>query len=205
MCATAFVELNSVELIEAAWIPNDPGACGQPQYFSELFVAGGHPMRLEQLRGRRVGCNDPVSLSGYHALRIALQNLGYELEDFLTVAFTGGHLQSLEALDAGTVDAIVIDSITASVERPELRPAQRLGPWPTQPLAAASSLDSSLRAQICAALLCCTEDPKLARTLRESGIQDFARVSRHTYEILAGREDTPSHSHAIRANSRLPA
>ena len=184
MCSTAFIELSSVTLIEAAWIPNEEAALGEPQYFSDLFCPGKEIQSVTDLKGLSLGCNDPLSLSGYHALRITLEKLGHRLEDFVEVVFTGGHLDSIRALELKSVDAIVVDSITAIVERPHYKPNLRLGPWPTQPLVASQTLEPSIQNAILDALLCAEENPKLKATLNSCGIQRFGRITAAAYAPL---------------------
>ena len=73
MCSTAFIELSFVNLIEAAWIPNEEAVLGTPQYFSDLFCHQEEIKSVTGLKGLRLGCNDPLSLSGYHAICIELE------------------------------------------------------------------------------------------------------------------------------------
>jgi len=50
---------------------DDPDAEDRPVQFSDVIVrADSEDQSLDDLAGRRIGCNDPASLSGCHALRI---------------------------------------------------------------------------------------------------------------------------------------
>ena len=103
VCSTSFVDLNlrsevpSVQLAGVAWIPDDPDSGGRPCYFGDVLVAADSGFeRLDDLAGCRIGCNDPISLSGHHALRFTLQARGYDPDTFAELAFTGGHHASLD-------------------------------------------------------------------------------------------------------------
>jgi len=66
---------------------------------------------LDELAGHRIGCNDPISLSGHHALRFEIERRGGDPDAFADLVFTGGHDASLDAVAAGELDAAVIDSV----------------------------------------------------------------------------------------------
>lgn len=189
VCSTSFVDLAlgdgdpSVRLAGVAWVPDDPDAAGRPVYFGDLCVAEGSDVEsLADLAGMRIGCNDVVSLSGHYALRIAIEELGYDSTDFAELVFTGGHHNSLDALLAGEVDACVVDSVVrigrARHDRPvdRLRVVDRLGPWPVQPLVARHDLDPDLVAEIRQALLDANEDPEIAEALREAALTRLVPV-----------------------------
>jgi len=77
ICSTSYADQAwaagpGVQLLGIGWVPDDPDAGGRPVYFGDLVVPAGSPIRgVADLVGRRVGCNDPISLSGHHALRFA--------------------------------------------------------------------------------------------------------------------------------------
>ncbi|MDH3707652.1 MAG: PhnD/SsuA/transferrin family substrate-binding protein, partial [Acidimicrobiia bacterium] len=84
ICSTSFVDLAlraeqpSVRLAGVAWVPDDPDANGRPVYFGDIVVAPDSDVEtLDDLAGRRIGCNDAVSLSGHHALRLRLRDGGH--------------------------------------------------------------------------------------------------------------------------------
>src|SRR5262249_3171109 len=71
-CARPFLWLRerrppSVELVEAAFVFDDPRAAGAPVYFSDVIVAAGSRARtFADLRGGVWAYNDVCSLSGFH-------------------------------------------------------------------------------------------------------------------------------------------
>ncbi len=166
ICSTSYVDLAlrsarpSIRLGGVAWVPDDPDVGGRPVYFGDVVVRADSPVEtLLELRGRLVGCNDPVSLSGHHALRYELEQLGQDPDRFADLRFTGGHHRSLDLMAAGELDAAVVDSVVrvgrsrhdADVAR--LRVVDRLGPWPVQPLVASATMSDEQRLAVSEALL----------------------------------------------------
>ena len=198
ICSTSFVDLAlrndrpSVRLAGVAWVPDDPDSDGRPVYFGDLVVAADSDVdSLADLAGRRIACNDVVSLSGHYALRIAIEELGHDSREFAELVFTGGHHNSLDALLAGEVDACVVDSVVrigrgrhdAAVDR--LCVVDRLGPWPVQPLVARHDLDPDLVAKVRQALLDANDDPEVVAALRGAALTRLVPVD-HTHYAPVG-------------------
>lgn len=133
ICSTSFVELAargsdgvspSVRLGGVAWVPDDPGSAGEPKYFGDVVVRRDSPIAtFGDLAGRTIGCNDEVSLSGHHALRLALFEHGADPKRFAQLHFTGGHHRSLDRVVDGSLDAAVVDSVVRSGRCRKLRHA----------------------------------------------------------------------------------
>jgi len=198
ICSTSFVELAladadpSVRLAGVAWVPDDPDAAGRPVYFGDVVVrADSDAEGLAALTGRRIGGNDPVSLSGHHALRLALLDEGFDPETFAPIEFTGGHHASLDALAAGTLDAAVVDSVVrlgrarhdAAVA--DLRVVRRLGPWPTQPLVVTAAANDGEVTAIRDALLDAARRPELAAELAAAGLTGLVAVGDDHYAAVS--------------------
>lgn len=194
VCSTSFVDLSlrseapSVQLAGIGWVPSDPDAAGRPVYFGDLVVRPDHPARsLADLRGRRIGCNDVVSLSGHYALRHAITGSGDDPDTFADLVFTGGHHTSLDALVAGDLDAAVVDSVvrTGRARRdPDvvaLRVVDRLGPWPVQPLVARADLDRAIVADVQAAILALNDDPTVRTILADAALDRFVATTPDHY------------------------
>ncbi len=186
VCSTSFVELTtgrppSVQEVGIAWVPADPDAGDRPVYFSDVVVrADSTAQSLDDLSGCRIGCNDPASLSGFHALRIELDRRGHEPTEFASLVMNGSHHRSLDRLLAGEIDAAVVDSIVRSQRARQsedvagLRVVQRLGPWPTQPVvmrfdAAPSEVDA-----VRDALLRANDDPLFVELLAAATLTRLA-------------------------------
>ncbi|MEQ8841118.1 MAG: phosphate/phosphite/phosphonate ABC transporter substrate-binding protein [Acidimicrobiales bacterium] len=219
ICSTSFVDLAlrppdpSVVLAGVAWVPDDPDSLGRPVYFGDLVVPIGSDIQaLSDLAGRRIGCNDVVSLSGHHALRFALADLGEDPSDFAELVFTGGHHRSLDALLAGDLDACVVDSVVRTRRArhdpavAELPVIERLGPWPVQPLVARAGLDATRLADVRRTLLA-ADDPDVGAALHDAGLSRLVEVDEHHYasvrEALA-RASTNAQPDSIRRASSMP-
>ena len=195
MCSTSFAELGdpdgdpSVALVGIAWVPDDPGSEGQPVYFGDLVVPNDSTATsLADLAGRRIGCNDPVSLSGFHALRIEMKRRGFSgpgrgVDDFAELVFTGSHNRSLDLLvEGGDIDAAVVDSVCrtrrgrADDAVADLRVIERFGPWPTQPLVARSTMDPAEIARVQAAVIAANDDPRVEAELAAAAMTRLVPV-----------------------------
>lgn len=173
ICSTSFVELTtgpdpSVQEVGVAWVPDDGDGGGRPVYCSDVLV-GAHvdAQTLDDLGGRRIGCNDPASLSGYHAVRIELDRRGHDPDEFAELVMTGGHTRSIDRLLVGGLDAAVVDSVVLARRRremgdpPGLRRIHRLGPWPTQPVVMRADEPVDAVESVREALLSLNDDPRI--------------------------------------------
>ncbi|MFK8026314.1 MAG: phosphate/phosphite/phosphonate ABC transporter substrate-binding protein [Ilumatobacter sp.] len=198
VCSTSFVELTtdrpaSVREVGVAWVPDDPDAADRPVYFSDVVVGAGSDVTcLADLSGARIGCNDPASLSGFHALRIEIRRRGLDVSTFATLEMTGGHHRSIDRLLAGELDAAVIDSVVRThrmrhdPDARALRVVERLGPWPTQPVVVHAGADDETVSEIREALLAANDDPDVRRLLAESALTRLAPTSvDHCTEVRA--------------------
>lgn len=186
VCSTSFVELTTdrpatVQEVGVAWVPDDPDARDRPVYFSDVVVvADSDAQTLDDLAGRRVGCNDPASMSGFHSLQIELDRRGHDPVAFATLVMTGGHHHSIDQLLAGEVDAAVVDSIVRtrrSRERDDvagLRVIERLGPWPTQPVVMRIDAGPDEVAAVRDALLSANDAPQIQELLAGSALSRLA-------------------------------
>jgi len=184
ICAPSYRCLTSVRLVHAAPVFDDLRNDNQPVYFAEL-VARDSPAiaSLTDLRGRRIGYNDPVSMSGRIALRDRMIELGLD-DNFATLVQTGGHGESLRMLEEGEVDAAPIDSNTLralDALPPGLRVIETWGPLPVQPVVVRASLTDKTREVITATLLSLHHDHDIERELRASRVVRFAPVTEDDY------------------------
>jgi len=195
ICSTSFVDLAlgadepSVRLAGVAWVPDDPDAAGRPVYFGDIVVRPETDLySLADLAGRRIGCNDPVSMSGHHALRLTIEDEGHDPDDFAELTFTGGHHASLDQLLAGDLDAAIVDSVVRigrSRHDPAvagLRVVRRTGPWPVQPLVARCGLADDAVAAARRALLAANEHPEMAGELDTAALTRLVPVSADHYQ-----------------------
>ena len=196
MCAPAFFWLREledppVELLPAAPVFRDGRASGQPVYFSELVVRSDSPASsFLDLRGHSWAYNDPCSLSGYYNLLKKLAEVGEDEEFFNRTCCSGSHLNSMQMVVRGEVDAAAIDSNVLRIKlrsAPELRERLRVietwGPFPIQPVVLRSGLHPELKDRLRAALL--TIGAHTAPALAGFGLERFAPVA---YEHYAPEE-----------------
>lgn len=184
ICTPSYRRLESVRLVGAAPVFDDPRNNGQPVYFSELVVRDGiTASSLIDLRGTRIGYNDPQSMSGRVALSTRMAELELD-ESFATLVPTGGHRESLRLLAAGEIDAAPIDSntlLTLGSLDAGLRVLETWGPLPVQPLVVRASLTDKTREVITATLLSLHDDHNVARDLRRARVVGFAPVTEADY------------------------
>ena len=85
------------------------GHAGDVGYYSALTVKADSPYNtLEDLEGARLGYVDFNSTSGYIYPRYALRKQGVDVNTFFgETGITGGHIQSVMALDSGQYDAVI--------------------------------------------------------------------------------------------------
>ncbi len=197
ICSTSYVDLAtrgpapSIGLAGVAWVPDDPDVGGRPVYYGDLVTrADAAVTGLSDLAGRRIGCNDPVSLSGHHALRFALQDRGLDPDSFAELVFTGAHHTSLDLVVAGELDAAVVDSVVRT-GRSRIDPGvaglvvvDRLGPWPVQPLVARSTLPAEDLARVRRLLLSAAKTPAVAGELAAASLAGLVEVGPDHYDIV---------------------
>ena len=201
ICSTSFVdnELSgddpTIQLVGVAWVPDDPDANGRAVYFGDIVTRADSGIEcFEQLEGRTIACNDPVSLSGHYALKFELDDRGLP-DDFVNMEFTGGHQSSLKAVANGEIDAAIVDSVVR-ISRARVEPAvddlvmvDRLGPWPTQPLVANASLPSGEVSGVRERLLDASQSDDLHEELHRSALSHLVEVSPEHYDRVRAAMD----------------
>ena len=198
MCAPGLIWLRGledppVELLPAAPVFRNARAPGLPVYFSEVVVRPDSPVEtFLDLRGRSWAYNDPCSLSGYFNLLKKLAGMGEDEGFFGRVCCSGSHLNSMEMVADGGMDAAAIDSNVLRIKlrsAPELRERLRVietwGPFPIQPVVLRSGLHPELKRRLRATFLSIGEDAAVPPTLAGFGLERFAPV---TYEHYAPEE-----------------
>lgn len=91
----------------------DAQGCNGYRYRSRLVVREADAAkRLADFAGGRVVCNSEDSLSGFHSLRAEIAPLRQDGDFFSSVLFSGGHRQSLLALQDNGADLAAIDAVS---------------------------------------------------------------------------------------------
>ena len=137
-----------------------PAPGGKPQHSESVLVrredadALGKLQSVLPLAGLRLAFNDRRSLSGYLAIKAAVQQAsGESLEAFFASSCaSGSHLNSIRQLVAGKADVCSVDSQvlhrlahTHADLVDQLAPVFELGPYTTQPIVASTRLPLELR------------------------------------------------------------
>ena len=145
LCGLPYVRLRGLEALVA---PAEGG--GDPVYFSDVVARPGEQAgALEEFAGRRLAVNEPDSHSGYNVILATLARRGVPVGTFSEIVQTGSHAASLAAVTEGRVDAAAIDShLRAALGSDGLATIERLGPSPSQPLAAGLGLAHAERDRI---------------------------------------------------------
>ena len=174
VCAPTYRWMRERVTLLPALVPLDPRANGRPVYFADVVVRADSPIeRFDQLRGRRWAYNDRNSKSGWFSM---LERAGGDTRFFAELVHAGSHLQSLDAVRRGAVDAAAIDSnVLASQPRGGLRVIESWGPFPIQPVIVRNGIDDAVKSRIAEALLAIDG-------LEPFGFARFALVTAADYE-----------------------
>jgi phosphonate transport system substrate-binding protein len=165
---------------------------GRPVYFSDVIVRHDSPFRsFADLRGATWAYNVPGSFSGYMAPRAHLAALGEMAGYFGRAVESGAHLQSLELIAAGAVDASAIDTTVMELElrrRPELatqfRSVETIGPSPIPPVVATRGLAAEVKQRLRDTLLHMQEDSEGQDILSQGLLARFVAVHDADYDDI---------------------
>jgi phosphonate transport system substrate-binding protein len=201
MCAPSFVWLRDlqpppVELLGVLPVFDDERNQGKPVYFCDVVVRNDAPIHaFSELEGGSWAYNDACSLSGYYCLLSKLAQSGTDESFFDKVFCSGSHLNSIEAVLSGRVDAAAIDSNVLRIrfrEAPALRNKLRVieswGPYPIQPVVVNSALHPELKQRLRAAFLTTEQDQQTRRTLKQFGLSRFVTVSQEAFSFDAHKD-----------------
>lgn len=191
----ADAEPTAVELL-AAPVMAHPRYCQRPVYFSDVVVRRDSPFHtFDQLRGGVWAYNEPHSQSGYNVTRYHLATMGEREHFFGRVVEAGSHLQALEMVLNGRIDASAIDSTVLELElatRPWLRDALRiidsLGPSPIPPWVVHQCVPPDLRDAIRRVLWQMHETAVGREILAEGQMLKLARVTDSDYDSIRSME-----------------
>jgi phosphonate transport system substrate-binding protein len=165
---------------------------GRPIYFSDVIVRRDAPFtRLEDLRGRAWAYNEPSSHSGYNLTIVNLVRRGFGPGFFGRAVQSGAHQNSIQMVLNGAVDGSAIDCQVLMVEmraRPELaeqiKILEAFGPSTIQPLAVATSVPESLRAEVRALLTELHHEPTAREMFEHGFIEKWVAVNDANYDDL---------------------
>ena len=145
LCGLPYVRLRGVEALVAPVVDG-----GEPVYWSDVVARPGEDATaIEHFAGRRLAVNEPDSHSGSNVVLATLAQRGVPVGGFAEVVHTASHAGSLAAVRAGEADVAAIDShLYAAFAPDDLVVVERLGPSPSQPLAAGPGLGGEERERV---------------------------------------------------------
>ena len=172
-----------------------PG-CDGPFHCSALVV--GRTRRatgLADMRGARLALNSASSGSGMNLLRAAVARHAGGRPFFASIAVTGSHAASAEAIAAGEADIAAIDAVTWAhlvTFRPALTRSLRVLGWsarsPGLPLITARAGEARVRPALLAALEQVARDPALGPVRRTLRLQGFNPLPEAYYSATLAHE-----------------
>lgn len=153
----------------------------RPIYFSDVVVRQGSRFaRFADLRGAAWAYNEVGSQSGYHITRYKLAQMGVNGDFFGQVVASGAHLQSLQMVLDGEIDASAIDSTVLEMAlrydpalADQIRIIDVLGPSPIPPWIINKSVPEPLRQSIRQTLTQMHQNPIGQKILAEGPMVRF--------------------------------
>ena len=150
------------------------------------------PIRsFPKLRGHSWAYNDPCSSGGYYNVLKKLAEIDETLSFFDRVSCSRSHLNSMEMIVRGEVDAAAVDSEVLRFKlraspglRERLRVLESWIPFPIQPVVLRSGLPLELKARLRAGLLAIGRRSGTPAVLAKFGLECFAPV---TYKHYASK------------------
>ncbi len=176
----------------------DVAGCNGVMCRSQVVVRTDEPATtLADFRGRPVAYNGTDSQSGYNSLRALVAPLAHRGAFFGSHIETGGHLNSVLAVQAGRADIASIDCVSLAEFRTHTPEATRgirvlceTAPYPGLPLVTAASTSDATLAALRSVLQQAVGDPALAalwQALFISGFEPLDEASYRTCSVM--RED----------------
>jgi phosphonate transport system substrate-binding protein len=161
----------------------------RPIYFSDVIARSDSPYtNFDDLGGCVWAYNERVSHSGCNLVCYSLLERGKSPGYFGKTVKSGSHLQSLEMVLAGEVDAAAIDSHLSDILHSrdkglsrKLRVVDVLGPSSIPPVVVSRRLDNELQCRLRDALITMHLNDFGARELRECLIERFVAVKDEDY------------------------
>jgi phosphonate transport system substrate-binding protein len=165
---------------------------GKPCYFSDIVVRRVSPFAsFNDLEGCTWGYNEHTSHSGWNIVCYSLLTRSKTLAHFGKLVKTGSHLQSLEMVLQGDIDAAAIDSHVLDLLRvrfptldTQLRVIDTLGPSGIPPVVVSRNVSAFLKQELQHVLMEMHHDLRAAEALRQGLIAKFVPVTNDHYRPM---------------------
>ena len=176
----------------------DVPGCDGVMCRSQVVVRTDEPATaLADFRGRRVAYNGSDSQSGYNSLRALVAPLAHHGAFFASHLQTGGHLNSVLAVQAGKADIASIDCVSLAEFRthtPEatggIRVLCETAPYPGLPLVTAASTSDATLAALRTVLAQALGEPELAALWQALFISGFEPLDESAYRTCSAMHDS---------------
>lgn len=199
LCTGGYLDLErrapgSVEVVAV------PVLGGESSYRSLVIVPAGSDVRdLRDLRGKHFAFTDQLSFSGRLYAEHVLEGRGLDPRRFFgTIAYTGSHDRSIQAVANGLVDgAAVHGGILAHMEERDpslerrIRIVDRSPPLGGMPVVVSKRLPASMRARLREVLQGLHRDPDGAASLKLLRFDRFAEPAPDLYATSARLLERP--------------
>jgi ABC-type phosphate/phosphonate transport system substrate-binding protein len=170
--------------------------CTGAKYCSQIVVAKNGPFQsLADLKGARAVFNGPDSQSGMNAFRDTIAPTSDGCPFFASVAESGGHLASMDAVANGRTDVAAIDAVCwalAEQEKPslakQLRVLAQTAQAPSLPFVTSTHLGTETHTKICAAVSRVLSNPQTEKSRKRLRICGFSKLSLADYQIILDME-----------------
>ena len=165
---------------------------------SQVVVRAVEPATtLADFRGRRVAYNGTDSQSGYNSLRALVAPLAHSGAFFAAHLQTGGHLNSVLAVQAGRADIASIDCVSLAEFRTHTPEATRgirvlceTAPYPGLPLVTAAITSDATLAALRNVLTQAVGEPALAALWQALFISGFEPLDEAAYRTCSAMHDS---------------
>ena len=198
MCSSGFLRLMAednhyMELCKAAPVfrhENNPDA--RPIYFTDVIVRKEREDDLKEfkdLKGHRWAVNDQQSLSGSIVTLVQLKRLGFDINFFGDILYSGSHHKSIDMVLNGVVEGAAVDSNVLSqmlIANPDMMSKIKVmcswGPLPVYPVTLNSRLSVELKQTITQAFLDMSKSVKYQERLKHHEMLGFVPVDQSLYD-----------------------
>lgn len=164
----------------------------RPVYFSDVVVREDSRFQtFADLRRTVWAYNEKNSHSGYNVVRYHLAMIGETSGYFGRVIESGSHMESLQLILKGEVDAAAVDSTVLELEylrlpalKSQLRVVETLGPSPIPPWVVLKSMPGELKAALKDSLLHMHENMAGENILARGQVARFVQVADGDYDPI---------------------
>jgi len=185
-----------IELL-AVPIPLGSRYRAEPIYFSDVVVRRNSRFRVfHDLRGSSWAYNEPLSHSGFNAVRAYLSGVGHSHGFFREVTESGSHTASIEMIlnaqvEASAIDTTVLDWVVSQLPEigARIRVIETIGPSPIPPWVVSTRVPEHVRSALRRTFLGMHEDREGRAILARGRITRFVAAHDTDYDPIRRMAD----------------